>query len=128
MVRTPALLLIIDITLAIITRPIQSQDTISLAEVIATGLEQNFSIRLARIDATIAENNNTLGKAGFLPTLTAAGTKSWTVNNVNLVFFSGNVREGKNAHSDNLNPNATLSWTLFDGFNMWISKKRLNEL
>ena len=128
MVRIQTLLLIIGITLAMITRPVQAQDTISLAEVIATGLEQNFSIRLARIDATIAENNNTLGKAGFLPTLTATGTKSWTVNNTKLEFFSGDVREGKNAHSDNFNPNATLTWTIFDGFNMWISKKRLNEL
>ena len=128
MVRIQTLLLIIGSTLAMITRPVQAQDTISLAEVIATGLEQNFSIRLARIDATIAENNNTLGKAGFLPTLTATGTKSWTVNNTKLEFFSGDVREGKNAHSDNFNPNATLTWTIFDGFNMWISKKRLNEL
>jgi outer membrane protein TolC len=128
MVRIQTLLLIIGSTLAMITRPVQAQDTISLAEVIATGLEQNFSIRLARIDATIAENNNTLGKAGFLPTLTATGTKSWTVNNTKLEFFSDDVREGKNAHSDNFNPNATLTWTIFDGFNMWISKKRLNEL
>lgn len=107
---------------------VKAQDTVTLAEFIATGLEQNFSIRLARIDAAIAENNNTLGKAGFLPTLTTSGTKSWTVNNTRLEFFSGDIREGKNAHSDNFNPNATLSWTIFDGFAMWINKQRLNEL
>lgn len=128
MAHLQILVLIVGSALAMISPPVQAQDTISLAEVIATGLEQNFSIRLARIDAAIAENNNTLGKAGFLPTLTASGTKSWTVNNTKLEFFSGDVREGKNAHSDNFNPNATLTWTIFDGFNMFISKQRLNEL
>jgi len=127
-VYSKTLILILGCALAIETYPVNAQDTVSLAEVIATGLEQNFSIRLARIDAEIAKNNNTLGKAGFLPTLTATGTKSWTVNNTKLEFFSGDVREGKNAHSDNFNPNATLNWTIFDGFNMWISKERLNEL
>jgi outer membrane protein TolC len=127
-VYSKTLILILGCALAIETYPVNAQDNrlTGRSDCYRPGTE--FFHPPRRIDAEIAKNNNTLGKAGFLPTLTATGTKSWTVNNTKLEFFSGDVREGKNAHSDNFNPNATLNWTIFDGFNMWISKERLNEL
>ena len=51
-----------------------AQDTLRIEEAVQKGLEKNFAIRIARNNAEIAGNNNTLGNAGFLPVLTADGT------------------------------------------------------
>ncbi len=50
-----------------------AQDTLSLSDALRMGLESNFSIRIARNDASIAKNNNSLGNAGFLPKIDASG-------------------------------------------------------
>ena len=42
---------------------------LSLEEAITIGLKNNYSIQIAGNDSKIATNNNTLGNAGFLPSL-----------------------------------------------------------
>ncbi len=42
----------------------------TLQEVIATGLENNYSIRIARKQEQVSINNFTRGNAGFLPSST----------------------------------------------------------
>jgi outer membrane protein TolC len=114
-----------------VTGNIIAQDSLSLEEALKTGLSNNFGILIARNDAAVASVNNSLGAAGFLPIVNAAGTRSWTVSNTHIELPGRDtviIREGSDAHSDNFNPNIQLSWTLFDGFNMFVNKKRLNEL
>src|SRR5512133_2267569 len=110
---------------------INAQDSLSLDEAIRLGLENNYGIIIARNDAAIADMNNHLGAAGFLPQINAGGNKSWTVSNTHIELPSKDIiiiREGSDAHSDNFNPNVQLTWTLFDGCNMFVSKSRLGEL
>ena len=47
------------------------QDTLTLSDAVKIGMENNFSIRIARNDVSIADNNNTLGNTGFLPKVDA---------------------------------------------------------
>ncbi len=105
-----------------------SGDTLTLSEAMTIALENNWGITLAENESRIAELNNSLGNAGFLPSLDATATRSRNVNNTYQKYFDGREREGNNAVSNSINTGVQLTWTIFDGFNMFIQKKKLGEL
>lgn len=104
-----------------------AQDTLTLSQAIKIGLEKNFSIRLARNSYSIAKNNNTLGNAGMLPRVEANGGWRLSAEEAEQVYKStGAVATDRT--TNNLNGNVQLSWTLFDGFSMFVSKEMLGNL
>lgn len=111
----------------LVTLGASSQKTLTLDDAIATTLQNNFSIRRAQNQVSVAMTNNTLGNAGFLPNLNLGVGQNFNINNTDLKFFSGDTREGTN-QIDNLNANLILGWTLFDGLQMFINRDRLTEL
>jgi len=107
---------------------VKSQDFLSVEDAIRTGLENNFSIRLVKKDAEIAENNVKLGIANFLPTLDVNAVQNFSVNNTRQEFLSGQVNDVTGAKSDALNAGAQLNWTLFDGLRMFVNYDRVKEM
>lgn len=103
-------------------------DKLTLQQAVSIGLENNFDIRIARNNEEMAANNNSLGNAGFLPTLDLQASYSETSNNVQLVFFDGREQEATGAGSDALDASALLNWTVFDGTRMFMTRNRLAEL
>lgn len=103
-------------------------DTLSLEEALRIGLENNFSIRLANQDIALANNNVTLGNAGFLPVVDASLARSNSVQGVNQEFITGDVAERNGAKSNSWNAGAQLSWTVFDGLAMFTTYDKLKEL
>jgi outer membrane protein len=101
---------------------------LTLEEAISTGLKNNFSILISANDRDVAKNNNTLGNAGFLPTIDA--NSSLIGNNISRENqdFSGAISQTNNTHFNSLNLGLSLNWTLFDGFNMFIQKDKLEAL
>ena len=93
-----------------------------LIDAIAEGLENNYSILLARNSLQISSNNVTAGNAGMLPSVTLNGT----LNNSAVSYFG--QPERPNARSSNMNANVALDWTVFDGFSMFANYDRLKEL
>lgn len=55
------------------------QDTLRLDEAIQLGLQNNYAIQIAHNESAIAENNASLGNAGFLPRLSANISKSRSI-------------------------------------------------
>ncbi len=104
------------------------QDTLSLEKALAIALENNYGIRLAKMESEVANNNNTLGNAGFLPEVTLDASQTYTSSNTFQKFFSGVEKEGNNANSNTFSGKIGLNWTLFDGFRMFINKDRLEVL
>jgi outer membrane protein TolC len=104
---------------------LQGQEILSLKEAIKMGLENNYNIRIARNNEAIADNNNTAGAAGFLPTVSTTGNLSRTINNTKQVFFSGDERSGTGAATTRYSVGARVSWTAFDGFQMYATRDRL---
>lgn len=99
-----------------------------LNDCIGIGLERNFSLLVARNSETIAKNNYTIGNAGYLPTLDLSSRYSGTLNNTtqNLNDGSQNITNG--ANNTTANAGVTLGWTIFNGFNVQTTYKKLNEL
>ena len=101
----------------------------TLSEAIQIGLENNYSVKIIRNNAEIAENNNNLGNAGFMPRLSVNASQSYTTQNIEQQFITDpapRVRDG--AKSDAFASSASLSWTIFDGLRMFATKGKLQEL
>lgn len=102
-----------------------SQQVLSFEEVIKRTLEKNFDVLIQRNNATIAENANNIGAAGYLPTVGINADQSWTNTNTRQEFYSGQINEKNGANNNSLTAAARLNWTFFDGFAMFARDKRL---
>ena len=111
---------------------LSAQEILGLKEAVTIGLENNFDIQIAEKDQLINKNNNTLGNAGFLPTVDLNADKTFQVQNVELDIQQGPediftiFQDG--AQSDRFNAGASFNWTIFDGFGMFMTRERLVEL
>jgi outer membrane protein TolC len=107
-----------------------AQETLRLEDAIQQGLQNQFSIQIAKKREKIAANDNTLGNAGFLPTINGTTTKNYAVSGLNQEFFGG-LRAPLNqsgVRSNSGNAGVTMAWTLYDGKGMFILKDRFAEL
>lgn len=106
----------------------QAQDILKLNDAIVLALKNNFSISLAKNTVAIADVNNSVGNAGMLPKLDVTGARSISINNSHAEYFDGRVRDVPKAQTNNQSAGIQLSWTIFDGMNMFIQRDKLNEL
>ncbi|MEI7982082.1 MAG: TolC family protein, partial [Bacteroidota bacterium] len=106
----------------------KAQEILTLQHALATGLKNNYSIILQKNEEQISRNNNTIGNAGFLPSLTLNATQNNIISTTHQEQFSGTTKDVSNALNNTLNIGAQLNWTLFDGLNMFVTKKMLGVL
>ncbi len=106
----------------------QDNDDLELSDAIGIGLENNYSILLARNSEEVSNNNATIGNAGMLPSLTLNGTLTKGVADTRQEFIDGRIQDKTGAKSTNLNGNLAMNWTLFDGLTMFAQYNRLKEL
>ncbi len=102
-----------------------AQENLSLTSAIETTLKNNYFIQISRNSNEISKNNNSLGNAGFLPSLDLNATISNSRNNTKQKYSNGNEVNSNNASTDNINAGARVTWTLFDGLKMFAAKSRL---
>lgn len=115
------------ITFLIMTCALSAQEKLTLENAVKTGLENNFSIKVARSEYIISQNNVTLGNAGILPGVDLTSSINASVSDYRTETQQGVVNERNGASSDNRNAGVELNWTIFDGMNMFISYARLKE-
>lgn len=118
---------IIYLLLLFASSALKAQDILPLSEAIALGLQNNYSIQIARNEASIPGIANP-GYIGLLPEISVFASQNNAVNDSRQSFFSGEEREKSNAASGNLNTGVALDWTLFDGFRMFASLDQWDEL
>jgi outer membrane protein TolC len=105
-----------------------AQETLELKDAIALALKNNYSISLAENTARISDINNSMGMAGMLPKLDVTGARSISLNNSKAEYFDGRKRDVADAKTNNQSAGIQLSWTIFDGLNMFIQRDKLNEM
>jgi outer membrane protein len=105
-----------------------AQEIMTLPGSIEIGLKNNYSIILQKNQAQIAKNDNTIGNAGFLPSLDLNATQNNNISTTHQEQFSGTIKDVSNAKNNSLNIGVQLNWTLFDGLRMFVNKKMLGVL
>ncbi len=99
----------------------------TLQECLDVGLERNYSVRIARGEQQLAENNATWGNAGFLPTIGLNGGTSVAVDD-SRVLSSGATATEHGAQTVAASVGLDAVWTISEGFSVLINWKRLKEL
>jgi outer membrane protein TolC len=106
-----------------------SQKVLSSEDAISIALKYNYDILVARNSATTDSVNNTPGNAGMLPDVTISSAESYsTATKLHQKFSDGSTLSSSNTQSNSLNANIGLSWTLFDGGKMFVTKRKLSEI
>ncbi len=107
---------------------IYAQDILTLEEAIRIGLEHSYDIKLSKNDTRAAEINNTKGNAGMLPRVNANLSDNVSNSSIHQVLANGSEINRNFAFTNGLNANITGTWTIFDGYRMYATKQRLEEL
>lgn len=108
--------------------PVQAQrspDTLRLDAAVQRALQNNQQAQIARREADIAENNVSVGNAGFLPTLSGQAGYSETITSSDQTFLGGETQNTDGAKSTNANAGVDLRWTVFDGLRPFATYDRL---
>ncbi len=121
-------LLSLSLTVFILCGSVKGQIVYNLKDCINTGLENNFSLLITRNSEEIAKNNFTPGNAGYLPSLNLSGRHSGTLNNINQNLADGTRVETNDVFNTTSNAGVNLGLTIFNGFNVQTTYKKLNEL
>lgn len=105
--------------------PVFSQ---TLPDFINTALANNYQIRILKNEVSMAENMNTWGNAGLVPTINLEGGIGTTFNNTQQNFADGSSKNGTMANSSNINVSLLANWTAFDGLAVYAKKKKFGYL
>ncbi|MBI2269755.1 MAG: TolC family protein [Bacteroidetes bacterium] len=105
-----------------------AQENLTLDNAIEIALKNNYAIAIAKATTSIAANNNTYGNAGFLPQVSLNASGSLSSVNTKQEYASGLKIDRQGVSSNNINSGVSLNWTIFDGFRMFATKEKLNEL
>ena len=103
-----------------------SQDSLTVEQAVAYALRNNYNILLARNDSAIAAIDYDLRNGIFLPNINAGATYLVNNNNQKQTLADGSERDRKGIRSNNLNASLNLSWTIFDGFRMFLLRDQLD--
>ncbi len=121
-------LLFLSLTAFVFSITVQGQVVYSLNDCIKTSLDNNFSLLITRNSEEIAKNNFTPGNAGFMPTLDLSGRHSGTLNNNAYNYTDGTHASASDIFNTTSSAGLGLGLTIFNGFNVQTTYKKLNEL
>ncbi|MBT8195429.1 MAG: TolC family protein [Bacteroidia bacterium] len=94
--------------------PLHAQDVLSFDDALKFTLEQNYSIKMARLDEQAAKNNASRANSGYVPNVNGTGAYNWTLYKGTTEAISGDT-DFDAASSYNYNAGVSLNYTLFDG-------------
>jgi len=101
------------------------QQDLTASEAVFIALENNYQIQISEKQHEINEKNNKWSEAGLFPTISLNVTQNTTIqDNTNnpFTFTPGIIL------SQSINPSLALDWNIFSGFQVRMSKQRLEQL
>jgi len=104
---------------------VSGQESLTLQDCIAAALKDNYSVVISTNELKISQNNVNLSP--FLPTMTLGAKQTTTSLNERSYISEGTIVEGISKTTSVLN-SATISWRLFDGFSMFATREKQEEL
>ncbi len=109
--------------------PLFAQDTLMTAnDAVRYAIENNYGIIISRNTIDIGKINNNWANAGAVPFISATANKAIGVNNLQQKLSNGTVTNKNGTKTQNFNAGIAVNWRIFDGFTMFATKRRLEEL
>lgn len=105
-----------------------AEQVLTPEEAVSIGLKNNFDIQISRNDLLVNKTNNTAGNAGMYPELNLAAGANIAINDAYLVYSNGNITDKPSSTVKGINASIGLNWTIFDGFKMFTTKSKLNQI
>lgn len=102
-----------------------AQEILSMKSMVDLALKNNLGIIISKNSAEIDKNNFNLGNAGMLPSINLQGSATRGESDIRQEYSDGRVLSKAGVSTTNFNAAANLSWTIFDGFQMFADYKRL---
>ena len=96
-------------------------------QAVTLALENNYSIRISKLDETVLQNNLSRGNAGFLPTVDLSAGQSNSITNTEQEYLSGATNNRDNAKANALTAGASVNWTFFNGLRMFNTYDQLKH-
>ena len=115
--------------LVVATTNATAQKNLSLNEAIQTALKNSYDIQLVENNLAIAKNNNNIGVAGGLPTITNTSNNNNTLTTINQTFPDASrntTRSGVDGST--LNGGLSATMILFNGYRIAATKDRLASI
>lgn len=109
-------------------QPQQQAPLLTVENAVSIALQNNYNIRLAKNNTTIAATNVTLGNAGILPLVSANLSTTSSLLNVNQTRSDGTVNNINHLHNSSYTYGPNINWTIFDGFAMFANYNQLKQL
>jgi outer membrane protein len=100
---------------------------LTVEEAIATALQNNYNILLAKNDSISAAIDYSYRNAGFIPRLNANAGTVWNNTDIKQTLADGTKRESNGLKSNNVTAQLALNWTLFDGLKMFATRDKAEE-
>lgn len=105
-----------------------SDPVITLQEIIALALDQNYDVRLARNLEYSAQTDDKYSVGGLLPVINATGSRVFNNNDQKQTLQGGVEVERNGVRTNNLAASVAGSWLIFDGTRMFATRERLEQL
>jgi len=105
-----------------------SQDSLTVEQAIKYAIDHNYGVIISKNEIEIGKLNNNWANAGAIPTISATATKTIGRNNLLQKLNTGVVITKKGTRTNNINAGVNVNWPVFDGFKMFATKRRLEEL
>lgn len=105
----------------------QDAPLLTLKDAVEIALKNNYNIKLAQNNTTIAKNNVTPGNARMLPTVTGNASSSNSLQNTTQTRTDSSITRINNANNTGISYGVSLNWTIFDGFLMFANYDALKE-
>jgi outer membrane protein TolC len=106
----------------------RAQEQITLEQVIAVALKENYDVRLAANAAEAASTDRSYIWSGFTPQINGVASVTRNSSNQELRFEDASRNNKGRAESNTTSASVQLAWILFDGTKMFATAERLRTL
>ncbi len=105
-----------------------SKEILTLEDAVNIGLKNNFAIQLSKNELQISQENNTYGNSDMLPSINLNAGTDFSFKNNYYEYSNDSTSSSAKVSVKNYNLGLALNWTLFDGFKMFTTKQKLEEI